>query len=91
MLLEQVVAATSAHPIMPHGDCICDAACVAKKARRKVLTACNADVRAILFKICLRVFWEVPVGSFLFKLETDPAEASKAIIEATHQRAVDTR
>ena len=41
-------------------------------------------------KFCFVSVWEALVGWLRFKLQTDPAEASKAIAEM-HQRAVDTR
>ena len=98
MLLEHVVAATCAHrgaracdivtnePFMPHGDCICDAACVAKKTREQ-----SADNFPSTFQHLLASVWKEPVGWLRFKLQTDPADASKATIEEMHQRAVDTR
>ena len=80
---------------MPNGDCTCDAAFVAMKTREKVVIACDAvlangrgfrsknqqTTSRVLFKILLASIWEALVVWLRFKLQTDPAEASKAIAE----------
>ena len=76
-----------------------------RRREKKVPTASNADVRAngrVFFQQSADTFWsslqyllasvwEVQVGWLRFKVQTDPAEASKAIIEELHQRAGDIR
>ena len=118
MLLEQVVAATCASqgaracdivtdkPIMLHGDCFCDAVCVAKKTREKVHCVkrrCTCKRSSffffknqqtpsrVLFKICLRVFGKHRWNGLDSNCKPTLQRPSKAVIEDMHQRAVDTR